>query len=106
MRKIPFDIGRLHFSGIGGIGMSGIAEVMHNLGYKVQGSDITENANVERLRAAGIEVKIGQRAENLKGVSAVIISSAISADNAEVIAAREQMIPVVRRADMLAELMR
>ena len=106
MRKIPFDIGTLHFSGIGGIGMSGIAEVMHNLGYQVQGSDISENANVKRLQAIGVKVFIGQRSENLKNASAIVISSAIGPDNPEVVAAKELMIPVVRRADMLAELMR
>jgi len=106
MRKIPFEIGTIHFSGIGGIGMSGIAEVMHNLGYKVQGSDITENANVIRLRESGIKVIIGQNAENIDGVSALVISTAISMENTEVKAAREHLIPVVRRADMLAELMR
>lgn len=106
MRKIPFDIGTLHFCGIGGIGMSGIAEVMHNLGYQVQGSDITENANVKRLKVAGVKIFIGQKKRNLEGVSAIIISSAIGPDNPEVLAAKEEMIPVVRRADMLAELMR
>ncbi|MBD3667084.1 MAG: UDP-N-acetylmuramate--L-alanine ligase, partial [Kangiella sp.] len=106
MRKVPFDIGTIHFTGIGGIGMSGIAEVMHNLGYSVQGSDLAENANVERLRGLGVDVKIGQVAENVEGTSAVVISTAVPADNAEVVAARKQQIPVVRRADMLAELMR
>jgi UDP-N-acetylmuramate--alanine ligase len=106
MRHIPFDLGTIHFAGIGGIGMSGIAEVMHNLGYEVQGSDISENANVERLRKLGIKVLIGQRKENLEGVSVVVTSTAVKADNAEVVAANEMVIPVVRRADMLAELMR
>jgi len=106
MRKIPFDIGTIHFTGIGGIGMSGIAEVMHNLGYSVQGSDLSENANVVRLRGLGIDVKIGQVAENVTGTSAVVVSTAVPATNEEVVAARAQQIPVVRRADMLAELMR
>lgn len=106
MRHIPFDIGTIHFAGIGGIGMSGIAEVMHNLNYQVQGSDISENANVERLRSLGIKVLIGQRAENLDGVNVVVTSTAVKADNAEVVAANEMVIPVVSRADMLAELMR
>lgn len=106
MKGIPFDIGTVHFVGIGGIGMSGIAEVMHNLGYSVQGSDISENANVKRLQAMGIEVKIGQRAENLGNSQVIVVSSAIGADNPEVMAARERVIPVVRRAEMLAELMR
>jgi UDP-N-acetylmuramate--alanine ligase len=106
MRKLPFEFGTIHFTGIGGIGMSGIAEVMHNLGYIVQGSDVSENANVARLQKLGVPVDIGQRAENLKGVSAIVISTAIPQDNPELIAARELQIPVVRRADMLAELMR
>ncbi len=106
MREIPFEIGTIHFSGIGGIGMSGIAEVMYNLGYKVQGSDISNNANVQRLTKLGIEVKVGQVSENVAGVSAVVVSTAIREDNPEIMAAREQFIPIVRRADMLAELMR
>jgi UDP-N-acetylmuramate--alanine ligase len=105
-RSLPLDVGMLHFVGIGGIGMSGIAEILHNLGYKVQGSDLTENANVERLRGLGIEVTIGHTAEHLKTASVVVISSAVKADNPEVIAARAERIPVVRRAEMLAELMR
>ncbi|NVJ69146.1 MAG: UDP-N-acetylmuramate--L-alanine ligase [Alphaproteobacteria bacterium] len=106
MKGIPFDIGMVHFVGIGGIGMSGIAEVMHNLGYSVQGSDISENANVARLKKLGIEVKIGQTAGNVADAQVLVISSAIRADNPEVVAAKERMIPVVRRAEMLAELMR
>lgn len=102
----PINIGILHFVGIGGIGMSGIAEVMHNFGYKVQGSDIGENANVERLRGLGIKVMIGQRAENLAGAWGIVCSSAIKPDNAEVVAARTAKMPVIRRAEMLAELMR
>lgn len=102
----PINIGILHFVGIGGIGMSGIAEVMHNFGYRVQGSDIGESANVERLRALGIKVMIGQRAENLDGAWGIVCSSAIKPDNAEVVAARAQKMPVIRRAEMLAELMR
>ena len=105
-RNMPLDVGMLHFVGIGGIGMSGIAEILHNLGYKVQGSDLTENANVDRLRKLGIEVFIGHLAENLKTASAVVISSAVKSDNPEVAAARAQRIPVVRRSEMLAELMR
>jgi len=103
---VPFEFGILHFCGIGGIGMSGIAEVMLNLGYQVQGSDISENANVLRLREKGAKIMIGQRAENVSGVAAIVVSTAIAADNLEVIAAREAGIPVVRRAEMLAELMR
>ncbi len=106
MRALPLDIGVIHFVGIGGIGMSGIAEVMHNLGYGVQGSDQAEGANVLRLRELGIEAKIGHVAENLGEARVVVISSAVQPDNPEVVAAREAMIPVVRRAEMLAELMR
>jgi len=106
MSAVPFDIGMIHFVGIGGIGMSGIAEVMHNLGYPVQGSDIAETANVERLKRLGIPVAIGQEGGNLGAAQAVVVSSAVTADNPEVIAARERQIPVVRRAEMLAELMR
>ncbi len=106
MRALPLDIGIIHFVGIGGIGMSGIAEVMHNLGYGVQGSDQAEGANVLRLRELGIEAKIGHVAENLGEARVVVISSAVQPDNPEVVAAREAMIPVVRRAEMLAELMR
>ncbi|WP_417623277.1 UDP-N-acetylmuramate--L-alanine ligase [Paremcibacter congregatus] len=102
----PINIGTLHFVGIGGIGMSGIAEVMHNFGYKVQGSDLSENPNVARLRAMGIKVMIGQRAENLDGAWGIVCSSAIKPDNAEVVAARAAKMPVIRRAEMLAELMR
>ena len=106
MRKVPFDIGTVHFTGIGGIGMSGIAEVMHNLGYKVQGSDISENANVKRLKAMGIEVATRQKGENIENANVIVVSTAIKKDNPEVIAARERMIPVVPRSEMLAELMR
>ena len=102
----PVNIGTLHFVGIGGIGMSGIAEVMHNFGYKVQGSDISENANVERLRKLGIKVFVGQKAENLEGAWAIVISTAIKPDNAEVVAARALKMPLIRRSEMLAELMR
>jgi len=104
--KMPETIGLVHFVGIGGIGMSGIAEVLHNLGYQVQGSDMADGANVERLRAKGIDVSIGHRAENLGEAEVVVASSAIKRDNPERIAARERNLPVVRRAEMLAELMR
>ena len=104
--KLPRDIGPMHFIGIGGIGMSGIAEVLVNLGYTVQGSDQTESANVKRLRDKGVKIAIGHAAENLAGASVVVISSAIKADNPELVAARAQRLPVVRRAEMLAELMR
>ncbi|MBT5895560.1 MAG: UDP-N-acetylmuramate--L-alanine ligase [Rhodospirillaceae bacterium] len=106
MRTLPLDFGTIHFVGIGGIGMSGIAEVMHNLGYQVQGSDQAEGANVIRLRDLGVKTMVGHAGDNLGEAQVVVISSAVKADNAEVVAAREAMIPVVRRAEMLAELMR
>jgi UDP-N-acetylmuramate--alanine ligase len=104
--KMPRDIGPVHFVGIGGIGMSGIAEVLQNLGYRVQGSDVSESANVERLRKKGIAVSIGHRAENLGLAEVVVVSSAIRRDNPELVLARERHLPIVRRAEMLAELMR
>ncbi len=106
MKSIPFDIGTIHFVGIGGIGMSGIAEVLHNLGYQVQGSDMSDNANISRLRGLGISVAIGQKAENLRDASVIVVSTAIKFDNPEVMDARARHLPVVRRAEMLAELMR
>ncbi len=106
MTKLPLDIGVIHFVGIGGIGMSGIAEVMCNLGYAVQGSDLSENANVQRLRALGVPIAVGHSAENIGDASVVVISSAVKGDNPEVAAARKRGLPVVRRAEMLAELMR
>jgi UDP-N-acetylmuramate--alanine ligase len=104
--KMPKSIGLVHFIGIGGIGMSGIAEVLHNLGHKVQGSDQADSANVQRLRAKGIDVSVGHRAENLGDAEVVVVSTAIRKNNPELIAAREKLLPVVRRAEMLAELMR
>lgn len=104
--KLPKAIGLVHFIGIGGIGMSGIAEVLHNLGHKVQGSDQADSANVQRLRDKGIEVFVGHRAENLGDAEVVVVSTAIKKSNPELIAAREKLLPVVRRAEMLAELMR
>ncbi len=104
--KLPRDIGPVHFVGIGGIGMSGIAEVLVNLGHTVQGSDQSDSANVKRLRDKGVKIAIGHAAENLAGAQVVVISSAIKPDNPELIAARAQRLPVVRRAEMLAELMR
>ncbi|MTI45427.1 UDP-N-acetylmuramate--L-alanine ligase [Roseibium hamelinense] len=104
--KMPQDIGPVHFVGIGGIGMSGIAEVLKTLGYEVQGSDMAENANVKRLREKGIRVTVGHAAENLGDAEVLVVSSAIKPDNPELVAARENLIPVVRRAEMLAELMR
>ncbi|MFO1059839.1 MAG: UDP-N-acetylmuramate--L-alanine ligase [Dongiaceae bacterium] len=106
MRALPISIGTLHFVGIGGIGMSGIAEILHNLGYKVQGSDQSDGANVRRLRALGLPVEVGHRAENLGGAEVVVVSSAVKPDNPEVVAARARKLPVVRRAEMLGELMR
>ena len=106
MRAIPLDIGPVHFVGIGGIGMSGIAEIMHNLGYQVQGSDRAVNANVRRLRGLGINVHEGHSAQHLGEAQVVVVSSAVLADNVEVQAARAGFLPVVRRAEMLAELMR
>src|SRR6478752_2688709 len=104
--KLPPKLGSIHFVGIGGIGMSGIAEVLHNLGYKVQGSDASDNANVRRLADKGIRTFVGHAAENIEGAEVVVVSTAIKRDNPELTAAREQRLPVVRRAEMLAELMR
>ncbi len=106
MREMPLTIGTIHFVGIGGIGMSGIAEILHNLGYSVQGSDLSENANVLRLRSLGVSIEIGHRETNIGESQVVVISSAVKADNPEVVAARTRQVPVVRRAEMLAELMR
>ena len=106
MKGVETDIGTIHFVGIGGIGMSGIAEVMNNLGYSVQGSDIAEGYVVEGLRGRGIKVMIGHRAENLGDAAVVVTSTAVKRDNPEVAAALEGRVPVVRRAEMLAELMR
>lgn len=111
MKHIPPHIGSLHFIGIGGIGMSGIAEILNSLGYDVQGSDQSDNYNVARLRKSGIRVAVGHAAENLKTPDgampgAVVVSSAIKSDNAELMAAREMNIPIVPRAEMLGELMR
>jgi UDP-N-acetylmuramate--alanine ligase len=104
--RLPREIGPIHFVGIGGIGMSGIAEVLNNLGYTVQGSDASESANVNRLRDKGIKITVGHNAENVAGADVLVVSTAIKRDNPELLAARAQRIPVVRRAEMLAELMR
>src|SRR5215213_3854559 len=104
--KLPPKLGPIHFIGIGGIGMSGIAEVMANLGYTVQGSDASDNYNVKRLAEKGIKTFIGHRAENIDGAEIVVVSTAIRRDNPELAMARERRLPVVRRAEMLAELMR
>ncbi|ACB94343.1 UDP-N-acetylmuramate--L-alanine ligase [Beijerinckia indica] len=104
--KLPRELGPIHFVGIGGIGMSGIAEVLLNLGYHVQGSDAAENANVLRLRTKGATIAIGHKPENLGDAAVVVVSTAIKRDNPELVHARELRLPVVRRAEMLAELMR
>src|SRR6266700_2145133 len=103
---LPRDIGPIHFVGIGGIGMSGIAEVLLNLGYAVQGSDAGENANVKRLREKGATIWVGHSANNLGDAEVVVVSTVIKRDNPELVAARAKRVPVVRRAEMLAELMR
>jgi UDP-N-acetylmuramate--alanine ligase len=104
--KLPSVIGPIHFVGIGGIGMSGIAEVLNNLGYTVTGSDVAEGINVKRLRDNGVKVMVGHAAGNIEGAHVVVVSSAIKRDNPELVAARARRLPVVRRAEMLAELMR
>ena len=104
--KLPPKLAPIHFIGIGGIGMSGIAEVMHNLGYTVQGSDAADNYNVKRLAEKGVKTFIGHSAENVDGAEIVVVSTAIKRDNPELQRARELRMPVVRRAEMLAELMR
>ncbi len=104
--KMAPNIGLVHFIGIGGIGMSGIAEVLHNLGFKVQGSDQADSANCQRLRDNGIECFVGHTAANLGTADVVVVSTAIKKNNSELMAARERQLPIVRRAEMLAELMR
>lgn len=106
MQTLPWPVGTVHFIGIGGIGMSGIAELMHHLGYRVQGSDQSDGYNLARLRKLGIICHVGHKAENLEGAAVVVISSAVKETNPELAAARAAHIPVVRRAEMLAELMR
>ena len=106
MSQLPLSIGRIHFTGIGGIGMSGIAEILHDMGYEVQGSDSAENANVQRLRDKGITIMVGQQAANIANATIVVVSTAIKADNPEVMEARRRFLPVVHRAEMLGELMR
>jgi UDP-N-acetylmuramate--alanine ligase len=104
--RVPLDIGAIHFIGIGGIGMSGIAEIMHNLGYKVQGSDAVDSSNVKRLRAMGMTIAVGHAAENLADAHVVVYSSAVKPGNLEFDEARKLNLPLVRRAEMLAEIMR
>jgi len=106
MRTPPFSIERIHLVGIGGIGMSGIAEILHHLGYIVQGSDLSDNYNVTRLKRLGIQVILDHQAENVSDVDVVVVSSAVNESNPEVKKARELQIPVIKRAEMLAELMR
>ena len=106
MKSLSLDVGIIHMVGIGGIGMSGIAEALNGLGYAVQGSDLSDSANVKRLRGLGIKVTIGHAGDNVAEAAVVVVSSAVKPDNAEIVAARERMIPVVPRAEMLAELMR
>src|SRR3979411_11411 len=104
--RLPREMRPSHFGGSGGIGMSGIAEVLCNLGYTVQGSDASESANVSRLRDKGIAIAVGHKAENVAGADVVVVSTAIKRDNPELLAARAPRIPGGRRAEMLAELMR
>jgi UDP-N-acetylmuramate--alanine ligase len=104
--RIPLAIGPIHFVGIGGIGMSGIAEILSHLGYTVQGTDVAENYNVKRLRERGVRVEIGHDAKHLGDATVIVVSSAIKKDNAELAAARARGLPIVRRAEMLGELMR
>ncbi|MDB5432891.1 MAG: murC [Caulobacter sp.] len=105
-RPVPFELGPVHFIGIGGIGMSGIAEIMQRIGYTVQGSDAKRSANTDRLKKLGITIFIGHDPANVEGASAVVYSTAVKADNVEMVACRELRLPLVRRAEMLAELMR
>lgn len=104
--KIPLNLGAIHFVGIGGIGMSGIAEVLHKLGYKIQGSDQKENANTKRLQNLGIKIFINHDAKNIQNAEVIVVSSAVSKQNVEYKNAVSQNLPVVKRAEMLAELMR
>lgn len=106
LRPTPFALGPVHFVGVGGIGMSGIAEIMLRIGYEVSGSDVRAGANTERLSGLGARIAIGHDAANVEGASAVVYSTAVSADNPELAEARTRRIPLVRRAEMLAELMR
>src|ERR1700741_2906571 len=105
-RPVPFEIGPVHFIGIGGIGMSGIAEIMLRIGYQVQGSDAKASANTERLEKLGAKIFIGHEAGQVEGASAIVYSTAVKADNPEMAAGRDRRLPLVRRAEMLAELMR
>ncbi len=106
MKNFPVSVGIIHFVGIGGIGMSGIADILINLGYKVRGSDLKENTMTARLVRKGANVIIGHNANNVHGASVIVVSSAISKDNPEILEARKLKIPVIKRAEMLAELMK
>src|SRR6188472_4107511 len=106
LRPVPFAIGPVHFVGIGGIGMSGIAEIMLRIGYVVQGSDAKASANTKRLEKAGAKIFIGHDPSHVEGASAIVYSTAVKHDNIEMVAGRERGIPLVSRAEMLAELMR
>ena len=106
MTALPLTIGTIHFIGIGGIGMSGIAEILFSLGYQVQGSDIAENNNVKRLRKLGIKISIPQEPQNIDEVAFVVVSTAIKPNNVELEEAKRQFLPIVHRAEMLGELMR
>src|ERR1700761_5066483 len=106
LRPVPFNLGPIHFIGIGGIGMSGIAEIMLRIGYVVQGSDAKASANTERLEKLGAKIFVGHDAGHVQGASAIVYSTAVKADNPEMVAGRGARIPLVRRAEMLAELMR
>ena len=104
--QLSLSVGRIHFTGIGGIGMSGIAEILVDMGYTISGSDIAAGSNIARLRKKGIPIAIGHKAENVAGAAIIVVSTAIKPDNPEVLAARAQFLPVVHRAEMLGELMR
>jgi UDP-N-acetylmuramate--alanine ligase len=106
MSQLPLNIGRIHFIGIGGIGMSGIAEILHEMGYEVSGSDLSENANVKRLKSKGISIASDQVAENVNNAAIVVFSTAIKENNLELQEARRRFLPIVHRAEMLGELMR
>ena len=106
MKVLPLDMGAIHFVGIGGIGMSGIAEILHNLGFLVQGSDLSEGKNVKRLQALGVNIQIGHSEKHIRDAEVVVISSAVKPNNPEVESARKRLLPIVRRAEMLGELMR
>jgi UDP-N-acetylmuramate--alanine ligase len=104
--SIDPDMGNIFLSGIGGIGMSAIAEILHKLGYKVQGSDQAKNANVERLEKLGIKICLGQKAENIVDAAVIVRSSAIRMENPELVAAKAKNVPIIDRAEMLAEIMK